>query len=438
MTKKRCKSCMILVLSACFALVTLIGMGALAAKKEIVIRWDPWAVAAYSPLPENLERDFEAAYPNIDLQTTAVGWSNLREKYLTAIAGGNPPDVILFYPPITGWAEVGALTRLDEYVANDPDVDPKDWTEGAWEQMTYDGHVYGLPASGDSVVFYWNKDHFKQAGLDPERAPKTWAETDEYAEKLTVKDPKGGYKVIGLIPWLEGQIAPQIWSNRGRFYDPTTKKITAADPKNVEVLARFVSYAQKYGIDKIQEFVTSGESAAAAAGFGNASQTLLGNGFLSMSMDCNYVWHSIDKYFPDVNYGMALAPIPEGGVYASWSSTCWYAIPKGAEHPDAAWKYLKFFATVWGREWALGMGDLPVRIEWLDDPELATTWQRKVGLEAAKYSKAWPSIPVIAEYLTEIGNAVDQAVWGKKTPEKALEDVEVKIQKALDKALSRG
>jgi len=85
----------------------------------------------------------------------------------------------------------------------------------------------------------------------------------------------------------------------------------------------------------------------------------------------------------------------------------------------------------------LGVGDLPVRKEWLDDPELATSWQQKVGLEAAKYSKAWPSIPVIAEYIEEIGSAIDYAVWGKKTPKKALEDIAVKIQKALDKVLRR-
>ncbi len=58
---------------------------------------------------------------------------------------------------------------------------------------TYEGDLLGVPFSTSSIMMYYNKDHFKEAGLDPDAAPATIAEVVEAVDKLTVKD---GNKIV--------------------------------------------------------------------------------------------------------------------------------------------------------------------------------------------------------------------------------------------------
>ncbi len=53
------------------------------------------------------------------------------------------------------------------------------------------GKTWGIPFQRSTVVMYWNKELFKEAGLDPNKAPTTWAELKDAATKLTKKDASG-------------------------------------------------------------------------------------------------------------------------------------------------------------------------------------------------------------------------------------------------------
>jgi multiple sugar transport system substrate-binding protein len=44
---------------------------------------------------------------------------------------------------------------------------------------TYDGRLYGVPLYADVSALFWNKDLFRQAGLDPEKPPTSLAEICE-------------------------------------------------------------------------------------------------------------------------------------------------------------------------------------------------------------------------------------------------------------------
>ena len=54
------------------------------------------------------------------------------------------------------------------------------------------GKTWGIPFQRSTIVLYWNKEMFKEAGLDPEpRRPRTWTEMLDYAQKLTKRDAGG-------------------------------------------------------------------------------------------------------------------------------------------------------------------------------------------------------------------------------------------------------
>ena len=81
-----------------------------------------------------------------------------------------------------------------------------------------DGELYGVPYQNSTPLLYYNKDHFKEAGLDPEKPPQTWAELVEDAKKLT-KDGRWGFQLAGGYDYLGGLMQTLTMTNGGRFYN---------------------------------------------------------------------------------------------------------------------------------------------------------------------------------------------------------------------------
>jgi len=101
-------------------------------------------------------------------------------------------------------------------------------------------------------VLYYNKEAFRQAGLDPERPPQNWQELITYAEKLTVKNAAGEVERWGLeIPtsgfpyWLFQGFALQNGKN---LMSDDGKEVYFDTPGNVEALQLWVDLANKYEV----------------------------------------------------------------------------------------------------------------------------------------------------------------------------------------------
>jgi sn-glycerol 3-phosphate transport system substrate-binding protein len=60
------------------------------------------------------------------------------------------------------------------------------------------GKTWGIPFQRSTIVLYWNKELFKEAGLDPNRAPANWNEMLQYAQKLTKRDASGNVTQWGV------------------------------------------------------------------------------------------------------------------------------------------------------------------------------------------------------------------------------------------------
>ena len=97
------------------------------------------------------------------------------------------------------------------------------------------GHTWGIPFQRSTIVQYWNKDAFKAAGLDPDKAPKTWDEMVAFGKKLTKKDAAGHVTQWGIeIPssgfpyWLFQALTTQ---NGAILASPDGTKVAYNDPK---------------------------------------------------------------------------------------------------------------------------------------------------------------------------------------------------------------
>src|SRR5699024_902990 len=68
-----------------------------------------------------------------------------------------------------------------------------------------DGKYYTLPVAVRSLALFWNKEMYEEAGLDPEKPPKTWDELIENAKTMTKMTDDGRFKQEGFGWNAEGQ-----------------------------------------------------------------------------------------------------------------------------------------------------------------------------------------------------------------------------------------
>jgi len=375
---------------------------------------------------EEVIKEFEATHSDIKIKAVySAGGTDTDEKLLTAIAGGNPPDITYFDRfNIGSWASQGSLEDISEYAAN-AGITSDNYYPFAWEEASYKGKLYGIPTTTDSRLLFYNKDLFTEVGLDPENPPKTIDELTAAAEKLTIKDGNR-FKRIGFIPWYgQGQLYTWGWVFGGEFYDKSTDKVTLNDPKIVEALEWLTDYANKYNIENIASFTDS-------QGSGDMDPFLTGQ--LAMQISGPWTVSSIQKYKPDLNYGVTPIPTPTGTDFQTWSGGWSIVMPKGAKNKDAAWEFMKFFGSPEGQKIFSGI---------VRDFSVIESVNADLGFTEDPILKEFTAILPVSHYRPVIpeGNllwneqtaAVEKATRGKGTPQEILDEATDKVNKALEK-----
>jgi len=402
--------------------------------------WHVWAAAALPPIDKQIA-DFEAKNPNIKVKGTSISQTGMAEKYMSAIAGGDPPDIIMIHGArdFPAFAENDALVQLDDLLKQDG-IDPKKtWFAQELNTYVYDGKTYALPYATGSGFFLllWNKDHFKEAGLDQEKPPKNWTEYVEFSKKLTKKNDKGEFTQIGGDPAVGGAASNYLFReylflNNGNIMSPDRKKVLFDSPEGLETLKWLVNYYKDMygGFDKVQAIV----GGTGSAPFRDAWLTRK----LSMLVDGVWVVATAKAQQPDLKYGMALVPFNDKNPKATYRNIVeggWgYAIPKGSKRVKEAWQFLKWTTMQEGNLdfFKSQLRPSPV-VAYQTDPFFAKEFAYwSVIQEAIQKSEYSPSTPIASKLNDITVQMTQEALVGKKTPEEALKWAATESQKALD------
>jgi multiple sugar transport system substrate-binding protein len=412
-----------------------------AAAGQVTINyWHVWAAAALPPIDKQIA-DFEAKNPNIKVKATSISQTDMTAKYMSAIAGGDPPDIIMIHGArdFPAFADNGALVQLDDMLKQD-NIDPKKvWFDNEYNTYLYDGKTYALPyATGSGFFFlFWNKDQFKAAGLDPDKPPKNWSEYLDYSKKLTKKNDKGEFTQIGGDPAVGGAASNYLFReylflNGGNIMSPDRKKVLFDSPEGLQTLQWLTNYYKDVygGFDKVQSIV----GGTGSAPFRDAFLTRK----LSMLVDGIWVVATAKAQQADLNFGMALVPYNDKNpkaAYRNINEGGWgYAIPKGSKHVKEAWQFLKWTTMDQGNLdfFKSQLRASPV-IAYQTDPFFAkefTYWN--VIQEAIQKTEYSPSTPVAGKLNDITLQMTQEALLGKKTPEEAIKWAATESQKALD------
>jgi ABC-type glycerol-3-phosphate transport system substrate-binding protein len=298
--------------------------------QETILRfWDNQQTeSGLSQYQQEAVKSFEAENPDIKVEVTTVPYPEYQQRLLTAVQGGNAPDVSTIDQIwVAAFAAAGVIEPLDELAAS-AKISADTFFPGAWASATYDGSLWGIPFNVDVWQFsFYNEDLLNAAGIDP-ASLATFEGLKAAGEKLT--DQAAGKYGIGLFAHKgEDTVVVMdsfIFSNGGQVLNEDGSCGLTSDA-SVEALAYLQALAPY-----------------APRGIANASSGDMRELFLNGSLAIEF-WPALEQptlQKSALDWDFVVGTAPQGktpiGTFGGWNLVLYSDSP----HKEAAWKFIQF------------------------------------------------------------------------------------------------
>jgi multiple sugar transport system substrate-binding protein len=379
----------------------------------------------FSAAPDHLEeldqmiQIFEAAHPNITIQVETAPFDNYFTKLQTLIAGGMAPDIFeLNYENFVTYASKGLLLDLNPLGSSDASFDASIYYPRALEAFNYNGMQLGLPATFSTVVLYYNKDLFDQAGVAYPQEGWTWADAVEAGKKIN--DPAAG--VYGLHSGIQfWEFYKKAAQNNCKFFNEDKSEVLINSPECVEALETMISFIEA---EKVMP------SEAEMGGLSDGDMFLQGK----LGMDVTGIW--MFAAFKDAPFAWDIEVEPGMAEHATHFFANAASVFAATKHPQEAWEWVKFFTS------DPEMARIRVESGWelpaLSNPAFFDEYlkqtppeNRQAVFNSLKYAVVPPVIERQGEFQDAVGLLLDQARLGQITPQQALDQAKIEIEALL-------
>jgi len=416
-----------------------LGLGALALSLAAAA-WPAWSqtrIDFFFPVPvegklaremTRLVKLYNESQKEVEVVASYTGgYDDTKLKAQAAAKAGKPPSVVLMSANFNVDLKLsGDIISLEPMLKAD-ETTREDFLKDFWPALhanaTVDSELYGVPFHNSTPLLYYNVEHFKEAGLDPAKPPRTWAEMVDAAKKLTKGDRSGfmmpaGYDYLG---WLMEAFS---MSNGGRYFNEDYGGEVYYDQPSMVGAARFVEdLIFKHKV--MPQGVTEAGGVSTAFFAGKASMVLLSTGSLSFireNMKTPY-----DVAFVPKNVRNA---VPIGGA-----SLVMFA-GQSEDSKKAGWKFIKWLTTpetIGG--WSRFTGYFAPRKSAYDKPEmkdfLAKNLDATVALEQLAFAKPWFATYQTVAVRKALEDEIQAMMNGKKKADQAVKDAQKKADELM-------
>lgn len=364
---------------------------------------------------EEVVAAFEAANPDIHVETTRFAYDDFKPALLTGIAGGEAPDTarldIIWVPE---FAEQGALLQLDGAMPDFEAIAAQTFP-GPLATNFWGGHYYGLPQNTNTQVLLWNKAMFEAAGI---AAPP--ATMDEFAtDACALSDGANeiyGYALGGTYFWAP---APIFYAMGGAVVDEgiTTASSYVNGPESV---AAFTLLTELYNQGCISPNLLGG-------GIGTADGHATGK--YAMIIDGPWMVDIYAGNYPD--FEVNFVPIPTGpdGTTSSVVGGEDIVVFSSSQHPEAAMRWAAFLLSEESQTMMAQVGVIPTLSSLVGDPSMPAYFD--VFLRQLETAQARVPHPRWSDMDGAINNAFQRMLRGEQTPQQALDQAADEIDALL-------
>ncbi len=415
--------------AACGAVLMM--TGATAARAVELTFYYPVAVGGpITKIIDGMVGEFEKANPGATIKAVYSGtYQETITKALTALKSGEPPHVaVILSTDMFTLIDEDAILPYDELAATSED---KKWIAafypGFMANSQTGGKTWGIPFQRSTVVQYWNKDAFKEAGLDPEQAPKTWAEMVAFGKKLTKRDAGGKVTQWGLqIPtsgfpyWLFQALATE---NDATLMNEAGNEVHFDDPKVIEAVQFLVDLSQKDGI-----------MPAGITEWGTTPEDFFQKKIAMMWTTTGNLTNVKAKApFP---FGVAQLPANKRPGSPTGGGNFYVFKKTTSEQRAAALAFVKFMTTPErAAEWGIKTGYVAVRPDAWDTPAMkdyvASFPAAAVARDQLPSAVAELSTHENQRVTKALNDGLQAALTGTKSPEQAMKDAQREAERIL-------
>ena len=373
---------------------------------------------------------FEKENPGVKVKPIYSGtYQESIVKALTANKAGDPPVLsVLLSTDMFSLIDEDAIVSWDELIRTDAD---RAWHAsffpGFMENSQTGGKTWGVPFQRSTIVLYWNKELFKEAGLDANKAPANWSEMVELAKKLTKKDASGNVAQWGVqVPssgfpyWLFQGFTTQnnvVLMNKDgtqTYYD---------HPSVIEALQFWVDLSKKNGVMKpgIIEWGTTPKDfferkvAMMWTTTGNLTNV-----------------RSNAKF----EFGVAMLPAGKRRGTPTGGGNFYLFKKSSPQQREAALRFVKWITTPErAAQWGIDTGYVAVRGDAWDTPEMKKYVQgfpqAAVARDQLQYAVAELSTHDNQRVTKALNDGLQAALTGTKTAEAAMKDAQREAERIL-------
>lgn len=280
---------------------------------------------------------------------------NLEEKLPAAIATGTAPALVIKGNFDTAtYAENGTFIELDDFFEI-TGTDKNDFSDTSLAALQYEDSQIMIPMQMHSTYLFWNKDLFKEAGLDPETAPATWEDVKEYASKITDNSKKiygVGLPVSGAPCYFDAMFA----SNGGSVFSEDGTSSVLDSEGNLKTL------------QYIQELANEGYTPKGSTGADTDNLMLAGQ--LGIYVSGPWLINGLTEN--DINYGVASMPAGTDGAKGV-VEVQGFGVTSSAddEEKEIAYDFIRYWNTTdVCKQWSLKNGYPPYLKSVAEDEEI--------------------------------------------------------------------
>lgn len=379
---------------------------------------------------ERMASEFEALYPDADVVVEQFPGSSLKDyeiKVRLRYASGQAPDIWSYREnELAQFVDLGLLNPAPDYIKAIADSNSvNDLVRSA---SIFDGQSYGLTYSAGWQALYYNKDMFREVGLDPERPPRNWDELLDYADRLTIRDDNGKIQRAGLSlrktgfkPGTGEKWLTFFYSAGGVPFNEDGSEILIDSEAG---RAAFDLYAQVLD-RKIDGIDVEGD------------QRGFGQGRVGMFIRELHIVDWLETNYPDIDFGVAPIP-PRDSTFQSYSSGGAYpfVVSSTSKYPEIAWRFLEFIAEDDNYEEYIRITqDLPVMKSVAELPEFKNNPYTSVFLEQQVYPP--PKFAHDRYSLEKLGEYIERFCYGYIDGDEAVARAAEEINGLLDVAYER-
>ncbi|XZG68716.1 ABC transporter substrate-binding protein [Chitinibacteraceae bacterium HSL-7] len=236
--------CLAVLLGACTVL------GAYAQPTQINMYYPVSVGGPLTKVVDQLVGEFETANPDVKVNAIYAGnYDDARTKALAALKAGTPVQTsVLFSIDLHELKDMGVIRPFDDFAKTAAD---KAWLKGFYPALMENGRAagktWGIPFQRSTIVMYYNKDAFRDAGLNPEQPPRTWAELRQMSAKLVKREGDATARWGVMIPstgyayWMFGALTKQ---NGQTLMNAEGTQTRFDQPKSVQALEFWTSLAK--------------------------------------------------------------------------------------------------------------------------------------------------------------------------------------------------